>query len=157
MEITLKHLCSVILLSIAIQTTQGIAQDLPQKPDSVQKSNSIFTIVDQQPEFPSGEAEMMKYIQKNLKYPPFARENGIQGRMAVSFSVERDGSITDIKVIRSPAEELSQEAIRIVKNMPKWKPGLQRGKPLRVKYILPITFRLPKNIRDRSNTHFWNN
>jgi len=104
--------------------------------------NQIFTVVEEQPSFPGGEAEMMKYIQKNLKYPSFAQENGIQGRVTISFTVERDGSITDISAVRSPAEELSKEAIRVVKSMPKWKPGKQRGKPVRVKFMLPVTFRL---------------
>lgn len=154
MKITLKHLCLAILLSTAIQTTQGIAQDLPQKPDSIKKLNTIFSVVEKQPEFPGGKEEMTKYIQKNLKYPTFARENGIQGRVIVSFTVERDGSITDIEVLRSPAEKLSQEAIRIVKNMPKWKPGLLKGNPVRVKLMLPITFKLPKNTLHRNNTCF---
>lgn len=106
------------------------------------EGNQIFTVVEEQPEFPGGEAALMKYIQQNLKYPAFAAENGIQGRVTLSFTVEKDGSIANIEVMRSPADELSKEATRVVNSMPKWKPGKQRGKPVRVKYILPVTFRL---------------
>ena len=106
------------------------------------EGNQIFTVVEQQPEFPGGEAALMQYIKKNLKYPAFAAENGIQGRVTLSFTVEKDGSIANIEVMRSPAEELSKEAIRVVQSMPKWKPGKQRGKAVRVKYVLPVTFRL---------------
>lgn len=102
----------------------------------------IHVVVEQQPEFPGGEAALMKFIQKTLKYPAFAVENNIQGRVTLSFVVEKDGSIADIQVMRSPAEELSKEGTRIVSSMPKWKPGRQHGKPVRVKYVLPITFRL---------------
>lgn len=106
------------------------------------EANQIFTVVEQNPEFPGGEAALMQFIKKNLKYPAFAAENGIQGRVTLSFTVEKDGSIANIEVMRSPAEELSKEAIRVVSSMPKWKPGKQRGKPVRVKYVLPVTFRL---------------
>ncbi len=106
------------------------------------EGNQIFTVVEQNPEFPGGEAALMAYIRKNLKYPAFAAENGIQGRVTLSFTVEKDGSIANIEVMRSPADELSKEAIRVVNSMPKWKPGKQRGKPVRVKYVLPVTFRL---------------
>ncbi|MDO4496958.1 MAG: TonB family protein [Bacteroidales bacterium] len=106
------------------------------------EANMIFTVVEQNPEFPGGEAALMQFIKKNLKYPAFAAENGIQGRVTLSFTVEKDGSIANIEVMRSPAEELSKEAIRVVSSMPKWKPGKQRGKPVRVKYVLPVTFRL---------------
>ncbi len=85
---------------------------------------------------------MAAFIKKNLKYPKFAEENGIQGRVTLSFIVEKDGSITNIEVMRSPAEDLSQEAIRVVEMMPKWKPGKKGGKIVSGKYILPVTFRL---------------
>lgn len=111
---------------------------------------SAFTMaaatgLEQSPEFPGGEAALMAFIKKNLKYPASAAEDLIQGRVTLSFSVEEDGSITNIEVMRSPDERLSQEAIRIVKKMPKWKPGTQRGKPCRVKYVLPIKFSLGFN------------
>ena len=105
-------------------------------------ANQIFTVVEQQPQFPGGEAALNAFIKKNLKYPAFAAENGIQGRVTLSFTVEKDGSIANIEVMRSPADELSKEAIRVVSSMPKWTPGKQRGKPVRVKFVLPVTFRL---------------
>ncbi len=117
------------------------AQEGPSDEEEAE-GNQIFTVVEQQPEFPGGEAALMQYIKKNLKYPAFAAENGIQGRVTLSFTVEKDGSIANIEVMRSPAEELSKEAIRVVQSMPKWKPGKQRGKAVRVKYVLPVTFRL---------------
>lgn len=110
--------------------------------DEEAESNTIFTVVEQQPEFPGGEAALMAFIKKNLKYPAFAAENGIQGRVTLSFVVEKDGSVTDIQEMRSPSEDLTKEAKRVVSSMPKWKPGKQRGKPVRVKYVLPVTFRL---------------
>lgn len=106
------------------------------------EANTIFTVVEQQPEFPGGEVALMKFIKDNLKYPAFAAENGIQGRVTLSFVVEKDGSVTDIQEMRSPSEDLTKEAKRVVSKMPKWKPGKQRGKPVRVKYVLPVTFRL---------------
>jgi len=102
----------------------------------------IFTVVEQEPQFPGGQKAMMEYISKNLRYPSFAAENGIDGRVILSFVVEKDGSITDIQELRSPAEELTMEARCLVQSMPKWKPGKQDGKPVRVKYLLPITFSL---------------
>jgi protein TonB len=84
----------------------------------------------------------LKYLGEHIKYPAFAQENGIQGRVTLSFTVEKDGSIANIEVMRSPADELSKEAVRVVSSMPKWKPGKQRGKPVRVKYVLPVVFRL---------------
>jgi len=106
------------------------------------EANQIFTVVEQEPEFPGGTKALMEYISKNLRYPAFAAENGIQGRVTLSFVVEKDGSVTDIQEMRSPSEDLTKEAKRVVQSMPKWKPGKQRGKPVRVKYMLPVTFRL---------------
>ncbi len=106
------------------------------------EDGKIYTVVNQQPDFPGGEKALIAYIKNNLKYPAFASENGIQGRVTLSFVVEKDGSISNIEILRSPAEELSQEAIRLVKSMPKWKPGKLKGEKVRVKYVLPVTFRL---------------
>ena len=102
----------------------------------------IFEVVEQNPQFPGGDAELMKWLTKNLKYPSVAQENGIQGRVLVSFVVNKDGSIVDPKIVRSVDPSLDKEAIRVVSSMPKWTPGRQRGKTVRVKYSLPVTFRL---------------
>ena len=102
----------------------------------------IFEVVEQNPSFPGGDAELMKWLSKNLKYPASAQDNGIQGRVLVSFVVNKDGSIVDPKVLRSVDPALDKEAMRVVTAMPKWQPGKQRGKTVRVKFTLPVTFRL---------------
>lgn len=101
-----------------------------------------FTMVEQKPQFPGGESAMFKFISENLKYPAIAAENGIQGRVIVSFVVEKDGSITNIKILRSVSPELDAEARRIVGIMPRWSPGRNNGKPVRTVYNLPVSFRL---------------
>ena len=107
-----------------------------------EKEEEIFQVVENMPEFPGGMAELMKYLQKNIKYPTISQENGVQGRVIVQFVVNRDGSIVDPVVLRSVDPYLDKEALRVVKAMPKWKPGEQRGKPVRVKFTLPVQFRL---------------
>ena len=103
----------------------------------------IFVVVESMPEFPGGQQEMMKYIAENIKYPVIAQENGIQGRVICQFVIEKNGSVTDIQVVRSSGDaSLDKEAERVIKTMPKWKPGKQRGKPVRVKYTIPVSFRL---------------
>ena len=105
-------------------------------------SDEIFQVVEAMPEFPGGTAELMKWLQKNIKYPSIAAENGVQGRVIVQFVVNKDGAIVDPVVLLSVDPYLDKEAIRVVKSMPKWKPGEQRGKPVRVKFTLPVMFKL---------------
>ncbi|PKP46325.1 MAG: energy transducer TonB [Bacteroidetes bacterium HGW-Bacteroidetes-12] len=100
----------------------------------------IFTIVEDMPSFPGGDAALFKYLGENVSYPPAAKANGIAGKVYVNFTVAKDGSITDVKIIRGVHELLDKEAIRVVKSFPKWKPGKQRGKAVKVSYNLPITF-----------------
>ena len=102
----------------------------------------IFTIVEQMPSFPGGEAELFKYLQQNIKYPPMAKESGISGTVHVTFVIDQQGNITDAKVIRGIGGGCDKEALRVVKNMPKWSAGKQRGKPVRVQYNLPVRFLL---------------
>jgi protein TonB len=103
----------------------------------------IFTIVESMPEFPGGGQEaLFKYLQKTMKYPQIAKENGIQGTVFVNFVVGKDGKIRDAKILRGVNKMLDEEAIRVVKAMPSWKPGKQRGKPVSVSYNLPIKFTL---------------
>ena len=92
------------------------------------------------PSFPGGDP--VRWINKNVKYPVIAQENGIQGKVFVQFVIEKDGSITNVKVLRGVDASLDKEAVRVVQSMPKWKPGKQRGKPVRVSYNVPINFRL---------------
>jgi periplasmic protein TonB len=102
----------------------------------------IFTVVESMPGFPGGEAARIQYLNDNIKYPQMARESGIQGRVFVTFVVERDGSVTDVKVLRGIGGGCDEEAVRVIKNMPKWDPGKQRGKPVRVQFNMPILFKL---------------
>ena len=94
------------------------------------------------PEYPGGPAECMKFLSKNIRYPKKARENGIQGRVVVQFVVDKDGSIDDIKIVKSVSWELNDEAKRVVKRMPKFKPGTIGGEPVRMRFTMPIMFRL---------------
>ena len=103
-------------------------------------SDSVFTIAEQMPTFPGGDYAMLNFIRENLRYPEIV-QGAIYGRVTLSFIVEKDGTITHIEVIRTPVKEFADEALRVVKTMPKWKPGKMRGIPVRVKYILPVSFR----------------
>lgn len=105
-------------------------------------SEVVFVVVESMPSFPGGDAALFKYLGDNIKYPVIAQESGIQGRVICQFVVNRDGSIVDIEVVRSVDKSLDAEAIRVIKNMPRWTPGKQRGKTVRVKYTLPVNFRL---------------
>ena len=107
-----------------------------------QNEGNVFDVVEHMPEFPGGMEEMMKYLSMNIRYPEAARKAGTQGRVPVNFVVEADGTISNANVLRSVSEELDAEAIRVIQNMPKWKPGMQNGKAVRVKYTIPISFRL---------------
>ena len=102
----------------------------------------IFQIVEEMPAFPGGEAKLMEYVGKNIKYPQIARETGIQGRVFVGFVVEPDGSVSNVKLLRGIGGGCDEEAMRVVKSMPKWKPGKQRGKAVRVSYQIPVFFKL---------------
>ena len=104
--------------------------------------DEVFMVVEDQPEFPGGTAALLEYLRKNIKYPAICRENNIQGKVIVTFVVNKDGSIVDIEVAKSVNPSLDKEAIRVISQMPKWKPGSQRGKPVRVKYSVPVNFRL---------------
>ena len=107
------------------------------------EEQTIFEVVEQMPEFPNGGmAGLMQYLSKNIKYPTIAQENGTQGRVTVQFVVNKDGSIVDAKVLRGVDPYLDKEAVRVIMGMPKWQPGMQRGKPVRVKYTVPVMFRL---------------
>lgn len=118
--------------------TYGDQLELPIPP----KSSDVFTVVEVMPKYPGGNKELMTYIANNVKYPEEAKKNKIQGRVFVSFVVEKDGSIGDVKVLRGIGGGCDEESIRVVENMPNWVPGMQRGKAVRVAYNLPIKFAL---------------
>ena len=110
-----------------------------EKPKEEEK---VFDVVEQMPEFPGGQGALLKWISDNIKYPAIAEENGIQGRVVCTFVVERDGSVTDVQVARSVDPSLDKEAKRVLTKMPRWIPGKQNGSAVRVKYTVPVTFRL---------------
>jgi len=112
-----------------------------QEPPKVEE-NKIFDVVEQMPAFPGGDAALMKYLRDNIHYPTVAAENGVQGRVVVGFVVEKDGSVTDVNIMKGQDPSLDKEAMRVVKSMPKWIPGKQNGTTVRVKYQVPVTFRL---------------
>lgn len=105
----------------------------------------VFDVVEQMPEFPGGQAALLRWISENVKYPATAEENGIQGRVVCTFVVECDGSVTEVQAARSVHPSLDNEAVRVLSMMPKWKPGTQNAKPVRVKYTVPVTFHLIDN------------
>ena len=110
--------------------------------EKAETKDEVFMVVEQMPEFPGGIQEFMSFLSKNIKYPASAMAKNVQGRVIVQFVVEKDGTPTEFKVIRSVDPDLDAEALRVMKEMPKWKPGMQRGQVVRVKYTLPVTFRL---------------
>mgnify|MGYP002672590712 FL=1 len=120
-----------------LKIKEAVAQPEP-KPE-VEK---VFDVVEQMPSFPGGPSALMEWLSNNVKYPVVAQENGVQGRVVVSFVVERDGSITDVKVVRGVDPSLDKEASRVVRAMPRWIPGKQNGSAVRVKYNVPVAFRL---------------
>jgi TonB family protein len=104
--------------------------------------DKVFDVVEQMPTFPGGQGALMKYLADNIKYPAEAQKNGVQGRVVVSFVVERDGSLSDFQIVRSVDPSIDEEAIRVAKAMPRWIPGRQNGSTTRVKYNIPVSFRL---------------
>ena len=112
------------------------------EPPKHEEENKVFDIVEQQPLFPGGPAALLKYLSEHTKYPVVAQENGVQGRVTVQFVVEKDGSISDVHVLRGVDPSLDKEAVRVVKSMPRWTPGKQNGITVRVNYRVPVLFRL---------------
>lgn len=112
------------------------------EPPKHEEENKVFDIVEQQPMFPGGQTALMKFLSEHTKYPVVAQENGVQGRVTVQFVVEKDGSISDVHVLRGVDPSLDKEAVRVVKSMPRWTPGKQNGINVRVNYRVPVLFRL---------------
>ena len=119
-----------------------IKQVVIDEEEEEEEIEEVFLVVEEQPEFPGGMAKLMKYFSDNVRYPVVAAENGIQGRVICQFTVWRDGSIRDIVVVRGVDKSLDKEAVRLIENMPKWKPGKQRGKEVSCKFTVPVSFRL---------------
>ncbi|NQT76295.1 MAG: energy transducer TonB, partial [Bacteroidetes bacterium] len=116
----------------------------PPPPPQAQEDEKkiIFTVVEVMPEYPGGVNEMMKFLANNIKYPTNAKENNISGKVFVTFVIEKNGLITNVNILRGIGGGCDEEAIRVIKLMPKWKPGTQRGQAVRVQYNVPIKFTL---------------
>ena len=112
------------------------------KVQSKEDANLVFDFVDKMPEFPGGQVEMIKFLSKNINYPTVALEQGVQGSIYVQFVIWKDGSVREVKVLRGVGSSLDNEAIRVIKMMPNWEPGTQRGIPVNTRYTLPIKFKL---------------
>ena len=126
----------------AVRSEIAVAAPPPSPAPKPEVATKVFDVVEEMPSFPGGQGALMQYLASNIKYPVVAQENGVQGRVIVSFVVERDGSISDVKVARSVDPSLDREAQRVVKSMPRWSPGKQNGSTVRVKYTVPVVFRL---------------
>ena len=122
-----------------LKAKEEIAQPEPPKHE---EENKVFDVVEQMPSFPGGMPALMQWLSQNIKYPVIAAENGVQGRVIVQFVVEKDGSVTDVHVAKSVDPSLDKEATRVVKAMPRWNPGKQNGSAVRVKYTVPVMFKL---------------
>ncbi len=119
-----------------------VAKYTPPVEDEDVQQQQIFVVVEHMPEFPGGMGALMKYLATHINYPALAKESGIQGRVFINFVVEPNGSIDHVKVLRGIGGGCDEEAVRVVKSMPKWIPGKQRGKPVRVSFNLPVKFTL---------------
>ena len=125
-----------------IEVMKGAIDTIPEPLAEEQAPEIMFGDVEQMPMFPGGAEALFDYLSENIKYPEDCEETCVQGRVIVTFVVERDGSLTDAKVVKSVYPSLDEEALRVVNGMPKWIPGKFNGKPVRVKYTIPVTFKL---------------
>ena len=127
----------------AIASSEEIGEAVsPTVDEEIPVEDEIFEVVEKNPEFSYNGMSLMQYLGKSIKYPTIAQETGTQGRVIVQFVVNKDGSIVDVKVVRGVDPYLDKEAIRVISTMPKWKPGEQRGKPVRCKFTVPVMFKL---------------
>ena len=140
---SLAHVSEAEKITLAVKNTAEIGEKAVESsaPKKV-FTGKVYDIVEQMPSFPGGPAELMKWLGSHVQYPAIAQENGVQGRVIVAFVVEKDGSVTDVTVVRSVDPSLDKEAARVVRQMPKWIPGKQNGAAVRVKYNVPVTFKL---------------
>ncbi len=142
---------AALLMMVGCQPANGEAVDQEEIPFEATNvdaapldvnTDEVFKVVEVDPEFPGGEEALYKYLAENIKYPLMAKNNKVEGRVFITFVIEKDGNVSNAKVLRSVNEELDAEALRVINAMPKWKPGMQRGVPVRVQYNIPITFKL---------------
>ena len=129
-------------LDVEITEDEAIEEIITEEAPEEEDVDKVFTIVEQQAEFKGGMKKFYEYVGKKMRYPSQARRMGIEGKVFVQFVVERDGSITDVEAIRGIGAGCDEEAIKVIRDSPKWNPGKQRGRAVRVRRIIPITFRL---------------
>ena len=133
---------ALALLVIVFAPARANAQDKREKTTQTRKDTAtddkVYDVCEQMPTYEGGDAALLKYLRENLKYPDKTKDRGVQGRLVIGFIVEKDGSLTDVKVLRPVDIDLDAEALRVIKGMPKWIPGRQNGKRVRVRYLLPI-------------------
>lgn len=130
-----------LLMAMAALAVMLLANTKVMAQDTKTTNDEVFAIVEVMPEFPGGMDSLMSFVAKNVNYPEEAQEKGISGRVMVKFVVEKDGSVNDVQVVRGVAPTIDAEAVRVVQAMPKWKPGMQKGEPVRVSYTLPLVFK----------------
>lgn len=143
-QIFLALMASVLMLSSSV----NLMATTPENNPTEDKQEKVFDVVEVMPQYPGGIPQMMKFISSNIKYPKDAIKKGMQGAVVVQFVVEPDGSVSNVHVVRSVFPSLDTEAVRMVKAMPKWSPGMQNGKPVRVRFNVPIRFSLNGNAKD---------
>ena len=133
---------ALVLLVVVFVPARANAQDKKGKTTQTRKDTAtddkIYEVCEQMPIFEGGDAALLKYLRENLKYPDNTKDRGVQGRLVIGFIVEKDGSLTDVKVLRPVDIDLDAEALRVIKGMPKWIPGRHNGQRVRVRYLLPI-------------------
>ncbi len=138
----------LLFLGIGVLASTGLlAQNDPASrgesaADSGASKPEVFSMVEEMPEFPGGEEAMLQYIADNLKYPGRARRQKVEGRVVIRFVIDEEGNVTNVEAVKSLHPDCDKAALKVVKNMPRWKPGRQKGKPVRVFYMLPIRFQL---------------
>ncbi len=124
------------------QPAKSVKKEKASNPDMTPDKNGVYQIVEEMPQFPSGETKMMEYIAKNINYPQEARDKGIEGRVFIGMVIEKDGSVSNVRVLRGIGGGCDEEAVRVISSMPKWKPGKVGGEPVPVSYMLPVNFKL---------------
>jgi len=136
----MKKYTWILVIMLFLSPVLGFSQN----EEWIKEQDEVYTIVEQMPEMPGGRGALYAFLSKNVKYPLKAKSKGIQGKVFVNFTVSKDGTLRDIKIIRGVHKLLDKEALRVIKSMPTWKPGMQRGKKVSVSYNLPISFVLKK-------------
>jgi protein TonB len=130
------------LVTIGLLTINLNAKSQNSNIDEIKKDTLVFVVVEESPEFQGGDQARIEYLIKNINYPKKARKAGIQGTVYITFIIEKDGKVSNVRILRGIGGGCDEESLRVVKNMPKWKPGRQRGKNVRVQYNMPLKFTL---------------